>query len=198
MKKFSLINTTLALLMSCTHLYAQNDFDAKSPNTDPFDKLSYPIKSGNSVKIPITVTCNVTKKLQPYTVSINMAESFNGYNGWVTIENNSQKVDSSKTITFNLTITPPKTPNLTVDGQYPFKLYFIVYNKNNTQIYPTFTLPEFKVIVDNTPPLNQLYLFKLKRATTYPYRVVAASIREIYRTPTVSKTIQLVSRAYRI
>ncbi len=148
---FNSFGIILFLLAIGGNVIAQNDFIGSSPTTKQYNDLCYPIQAGKSIKVPITVTCNITKKYQPYKVSIDM-NSFNGYYGWVTINNNSQNVDSSKTITFNLTITPPKTPNFTVDGQYPFKLYFIVYNKDNTQINSTFTLPEFKVIVDNTPP----------------------------------------------
>jgi len=141
----------LFLLMTGVSTFAQNDFDGSSPNTDNYKGFCYPVKAGNSVTIPIKVKCNITKKYQPYTVSIDESLSFNP-SGWVTINNNSQSVDSSKTITFNLTITPPKTPVLTSEGKYPFTLYFKVYNKDNTLLDPTFTLPSFTVIVDNSVP----------------------------------------------
>jgi len=136
------------------NLFAQNDFDASSPSTDPFRGYCYPVKAGNSIKVPIKVKCNMTKEFQPYKVSINIPSSFYSDANWVTIDNNSQSVDSSKTITFNLTITPPKTPIFTIEGQYSFTLYFDVYNKDNTHLNPSITQPSFTVIVDNSAPIK--------------------------------------------
>ncbi|NOU18565.1 MAG: hypothetical protein HOO91_13500 [Bacteroidales bacterium] len=143
-KLFNAIGIIIFMLVTCSNLFAQNDFDGYSPTTKPFKDLCYPIKAGSSVKVPIKVTCNITKKFQPYTVSIDINSSFYSDASWVTIDNNSQNVDSSKTITFNLTIKPTATPYITPDGQYPFELSFIVYNKDNARIYPTFTKPAFK------------------------------------------------------
>ena len=93
------------LLVSGGNLFAQDDFVGGSPNTDKFDKLCYPVKAGNSVKIPITVKCYMTKQFQPYTVSIDTSASFSGYYGWVKIENNSQRVDPSKIPLTGISIT---------------------------------------------------------------------------------------------
>lgn len=124
MKNLFLISMTFALLTSLTNLYAQNDFDAKSPQTDPFEKLCYPVKAGNSIKIPITVKCNATKKFQSYSVSIDTSTSFSSYYGWVKVDNVTQSIDSGQTKTYNLTIKPPKTPIFTQDGQYPIEISF--------------------------------------------------------------------------
>ncbi len=143
-KILNAIGIILCMFIACGNLLAQNDFDASSPSTDNFKNLCYPLKAGNSVKVPIKVKCNITKKFQPYTVSIDINSSFYSNASWFTIDNNSQNVDSSKTITFNLTIKPPATPYITPDGKYPFELSFIVYNKDNTHIDPTFTKLAFK------------------------------------------------------
>jgi hypothetical protein len=142
-KQFKHYWIILILLVPCGNLLAQNDFDGLSPTTKPFKDLCYPIQAGKSIKVPITVKCNITKKFQPYKVSIDINSSFYSDASWVTIDNNSQNVDSSKTITFNLTIKPSATPYITPEGKYPFELSFIVYNKDNTHIYPTFTKPAF-------------------------------------------------------
>ena len=107
-----------------SNLFAQNDFVASSPKTINYHDLCYPIQAGKSIIIPITVKCNITKKFQPYTVSIDINSSFYSNASWFTIDNNSQNVDSSKTITFNLTIKPPAIPYITPDGKYPFELCF--------------------------------------------------------------------------
>jgi len=144
----------LILMLSSVDLLAQNDFVTWSPTTDNFSGYCFPIQTGKSIKVPIKVKCNMTKKYQPYKVSINIPGSFYSQSDWVKIENNSLSVDSSKTITFNLTITPPKTPIFTIEGQYPFTLYFDIYNKDNTHLNPTINQPSFTVIVDNTAPIK--------------------------------------------
>ena len=136
------------LLFGTFNVPAQNytDFTVSIPQTDPYQKRCYPVKSGSNFQMEVNVKNNIDANCK---VSIYKMCSFVALDYWFSLNNSPISIKKDQTATFKLGVNVPYN---IPDRQYIFNAC-IEGDKNGTTFLSS-SLNKFEIIVDNTPPTN--------------------------------------------